>query len=84
MLISYARSRCIFAVIVETRPCQVKLLYALDCHAVRKLQRGGRSGSAMLVARGEDQFRESAENGLVDVRLLVMVRDFFDALSPGR
>ena len=63
-------------------PYQVKLLCACDCHAFSELQRGGRPGSAMLIAKSEDQFRQAAEQGLVDVRLLVALRDFFEALSP--
>ena len=42
-----------------------------------------RAGSAPLGTKTEDQLRQAAEKGLVDVRLRVAVRDFLDALSPG-
>jgi hypothetical protein len=48
------------------------------------LWRGREADLGPLGAKSEDPLREAVEEGLVDVRLLVAVRDFLDAPSPGR
>jgi len=43
-----------------------------------------RAISGALVAKGKDEFRKAEEECFVDVRVLVRVRDFLDALGSDR